>query len=267
MKTITTILILILLPAIAFSQTRNATKTKHKLIHKTTLSLFNNYSTGKYYFKEKTGPLISTPKNGRNNMGFSVMKDLYILPDNFFISSGVRLNTSESFVDVRTSLDDFDPNLTFFKYYVRHWQITIPLYIGKTIQFQKGQRHIDVFAGPSFGVAMACYEKQENQGKKSRNDQKYVALSPVGFKDDLGATIFLTTMDVGFRLAPFNSPNLSIGITASYNFNKMPYVNEKGSFHTEDRTEEFSFDFSRKYFNTMFQLNYSFGKRWKKNVL
>jgi|GEM_PF-2870179 len=242
-------------------------KSDSKLIHKTVLSLFNNYNTGKYLFKEKKG-LVSTPRSGHHNLGFSIMKELYVRGGSSYLSTGARLITSESTIEVRTSLDEFDYRFTFFRYSVRHWQITMPLYLGKTFQFKRDRyQHVDVFAGPSFGMAMACYRKEENQGKKARDDQKFVALSPVGFKDDLGPTNFLAAIDAGFRLAPLSFPNLSVGVTASYNISKVPYMSEKGAFLTEDKTETFSFDFSRRYINLMFQVNYSFGKRWKERVL
>lgn len=255
--------LLALFPLTIFAQGSRSADSR-SFAHKTTLSLFNNYNRGEYYFSHKTG-LITTPEKAHNNIGFSVTEDIYVLPHELYLSTGVRLNTSESFIDVRTLLPDFAFNLTFFKFRVRHWQVTAPVHVGKTIQFKRNKyRHLDIYAGPSFGITQAIYEKQENQGMKSIDDQKFVALSNVGFKDDLGRAKFLATIDAGFRFAPFNFPNLSVGVTASYNLNKTREMNEVGSFHTETDAEYFNLDFSRRYFNLMFQVNYSFGKKWKK---
>lgn len=239
---------------------------QYNITNRTRAFIGNNLSLGKYFFESSTGEeyVIRNIKKANNNLGGGVLEDFKIAPT-FFITTGVRLLTSESNVEFKTRLSEFDYAKTFYKFEIRHWQLTVPLFIGKTIYLSKDPvRTLDLFLGTSIGLGMVCSEKQETQYKKANNNNVVVGVGDLPFKDKLSATTLLNTLDIGISIAPFKFQNVSFGIALSQNFQKMPFIKEEGVFLAGNEVNHFKFDLSRRYTNVLFSFSYSFGKKWRK---
>lgn len=254
----TMLFLALLLPALAgFAKTK-----KTNAHHRNTISLYDVKNTGAYTFQSKSG-LISTVDR-QNNFGLGYSRELYVLPHNYYLSVGARALTTQSFIDARTDLPGFDQYLSYFQYRIRYRQISVPLLVGRHFDLKYfNKATINVFAGGSVGFSkVSSYDNTSQFAIAYGDTGTTIGITQLGFSDGVDKTTLNATLDAGFQITPFGTPKLSIG--CAFNYNLLNSVNYKdgGGFanRTLGKVQYFDFEFSRKFVNVLFSVNYSFGK-------
>lgn len=253
---------LLLQGAASFAQTKSPKKEKR--VSNTTISLFANFNSGKYYFAEKQGQINTT--SHATNFGIGISKDYYLLTNRMYLSVGFRYFTNSSKMRVGTTVYGFDPEASFHDYELKYDHYVVPVYVGKTIKFPgKSRANVNIYGGFSVGISGLQEVYQHLSIQKSNDDGDEISASVPEFTG-LGNFKFYSSFDLGFRVAPFNVPNFSVGVTTTFDLIKSENFKHEGDFvnFTKLQQEDFKFDVSRRFFNLMISANYTFGKRWKR---
>ena len=230
---------------------------------KNTISLIDVYNTGPYKFSAKPG--LTSVNNRHNNFGVAYRRDMYVLPHDFYISAGFRWLTTESEAIVRTNLIGFDPYGSKFTFRQQYRELSIPVYIGRSIPMKFFPKaNLDVFAGGSVGASKI---KSYDVGRLWQNEQNNTNILGVQYEDfapDASKILMNATLDAGFQFTPFGTPKLSLGCALSYNLLSTPGYKDKGAFGnaTMNRYDNFNLDYSRRLVNVLFSVNYSIGRKW-----
>ncbi len=248
-----------LLPAIGFSRSKaayNYCRTK------STFGISGIYSTGPYIFNVR--PDVVTTFGRHTSTGFGYRRDMYVLPNNGYLSFGARVMSLQSELTVGTTLAGFDHELSKFTFKPRYTQLTIPLLVGKVLPLQLYPKaNLDVFAGGSVGVCKITAYDVARTIHNEYNTSDVIGMRYDNFTADVSKVVFNATLEAGFQFTPFGTPRLSAGITASYNLLKTPYYKDNGGYanRTQNLVDDFTVGFSRKFVNLLFTVSYSFNKK------
>jgi hypothetical protein len=238
----------------------NAKKEKKLTSRNTTVSLFGNYSFGNYDFTMKEG-LLET-RNSFLKFGLSISKDYYFrfLPENSYLSFGLRYKGAAAYIKSHTYLQDFAPD-SYNDVTLYYDNLSVPIYVGKKIVSYGGVKLFDVFGGVSLGV---CQIASATNHSTFYSFQHEVGMTFPDFLD-IGPFKFYSSLDLGFRFTPPGLRHLSVGGVVAYDLNKTAPLSNSGAFidYTINTVDNYGYTFSRRFVNILINVNYTFGRNWK----
>ncbi|PZF72924.1 outer membrane beta-barrel protein [Taibaiella soli] len=249
------------LPFASFGKEIKKSKTKRVPIS-STVSLFGNFNSAKFDFATK--PDLTTTKTSTVNFGVEVTLDFYVLPHNMYLTTGIRLADASCQVQVGTNVPGLDPQQTYNSYDLTYGHYSIPVRVGKTFKFsKKSDAHFNVFAGGSFGISML--ESVSTYGSLVPSSPDGEEVSSGSSTPDFKGSKFYSSADLGFRIAPFNRPNFSFGVMASFDLTKSGQFSSTGYFSNDTKKlrSDYVLQSNPQFFNLMLSVDYTIGKSWK----
>jgi hypothetical protein len=227
-----------------------------------TISVLYNANYAHYNYTEKIG-FIST-KNRFSGYGFGFSKNFYGKNHTDFLTIGIKYFNVQSYLRVATDVYGIESNYTSVHYSLKYDRIVIPIYFGKRIKlFNKKLMYAEPFVGASLGLGYMTKLSADFYLQKSNNDNDTVGLTGPSNTMDLGPFRFYSSLDLGFRITPFNNPNFTLGALATMDLTQSNKYGDEGNFinYSKGIQQDYKFNFDVKHINLMFSINYTFGKR------
>ena len=226
------------------------------------VNLLGNYNFGSYNFAFKEGNIKT--ENSSLDPAVSITGRYQFKNRNLFIGTGIRLVQTQSFFDVRPTMQSFVADRSYHKWTVQNVHMAIPVYGGKTLYIGK-HIPVQVWGGASFGLQFISMYGFESTQVKANNDDDIIASNFIE-KPEPGAKATYLSLDAGAVIYPFKRlPGIGINLSASYDLRPNPSYRFTGYFEnrSQGKRELYGVDFTRKFVNLQFGLNYTFGMRKK----
>ncbi len=238
----------------AFGKEKGYNQTKN------IVRLVGVYNTGNFKFDESRRMNSNLVVRGIS-MGLAYRHDMYILPNNEYLSLGLRVLSMKSKLVLRTDLVGFDTYASAFTFAPVYTQVTLPLLLGKNLLLRDfNNANLDMFIGASIGATKITSYSVGRIIQNEVNNSDKIGSNHDDFAQDVSRIKFSATADGGFQVTPFGVSSLSVGCIVSYNITSAPNYKDSGAFGnlTQNKYDYFTVNFSRKFINVLFTLNYSF---------
>lgn len=244
---------------------------------KTSVSLIGSANFASYNFIEREGNFIQ--KKGNFNLGFGADVAYYFnVEKKLFVKTGVRLVTLKSGLTANHLIDGVSgpavPGLSVpaLEWQFRYFQISVPIYFGKTFTpFRNSLFYIDGFIGGTLGNIQTESYYWHTQIAKTVDNDEIVGAGVEGPRSETKFdNRFSPTLDIGITFPVIPSyPKLNFSIIYSHHLNRSAPVRQDGfvANATQNISQAFYFKMNNKFNNILFSLNYTFGKKWRKNII
>lgn len=251
-----------------FSYAASAQKFKFNLAY------LSNVNIGTYNFIEQESDFSTRNRHTNSGLSISVSCFPFKKIPQIFVESGARLLSTQAFIAAVNDVPGHGSGIYPTLYWENKWRtITIPLHFGYTIRpiWWRGG-YIDVLAGMSFGSIKYSMFGSGSMLTKSKADTELIGAGLGGPRSEYNgfSSCNLTTLDAGFRFAPLPKyPKWSIGFMVVYNLKNTTSVARDGfiSNETQGIFKPYYYKMNMHFTNYVFSLNYSFGKKWKREML
>lgn len=255
---------------LCFAQQKSNKTQQLSLLKRSNSTISVNYNTNitQYHFSERQGLINTRSQFLGYGLGFS--KNFYNKSYKTFLTAGIKYFNAKSYLEAGSNIYGINPNYGSVTYALNYDRVVIPVYFGKNIKiFNSKKMYLESFGGMTFGVGYMAKLRTDSYLEKSNNDNDTVGIVGPYNTMDLGPFHFYSSIDLGFRIAPFNIPNFSLGVLATMDLTKSNKYQDQGSFinYSKGIQQDYKFIFDVKHINLMFSINYTFGKKWKRELI